>query len=261
MDTVNTSLADSTEFMTGVSELMEKYTDEILGHGKVSARNFGEPGSLRSSAPASSAETVAELSVLDLPKPYIDHMDEFLKVEPGQWRVTSRKAPKDTFDPESSSGMGGFIKEEQEQSLILEHPSTDFDLGINIRDLESCCDPDNKQPRGYIEDSTTLLSSQGAQQVLDSSSNFQLDVSQSNALGLPPQRRASPSLGGGMVNFNGRSASPIMAKTDISKWVIQQSPADSPFWYQSTNVNKEHAGYSPDSFIQRTQTGYGVFPG
>lgn len=259
MDNVNTSLADSTEFMTGVSELMEKYTDEILGQGKVSGRNFGEPGSLRSSAPASSGDTVAELSVQDLPKPYIDHMDEFLKVEPGQWSVISSKALKDTFDPESSSGMGGFIKDEPEQSLILEHPSTDFDL----RDLESCCDPDNKQPCGYTEDSTTLLSSQGAQQVLDSSSNFQLDVSQSNALGLPPQRRASPSLGGGMVNFNGRSASPIMAKTDISKWVVQQSRADSPFWRstKSTNVNEEHAGYSSDSFIQRTQTGYGVFPG
>ncbi|XP_056622133.1 progesterone receptor isoform X1 [Triplophysa dalaica] len=265
MDSVNTSLADSTEIMTGVSEFMEKFTDEILGHGKVSVRNFGEPGSLRSSAPGSSGDTVADLSVLDLPldtKPYTDHMDEFLKVESGHWSVISSKALKETFSQESSTGMGAFIKDEQKQSLILEHPSTDYDLGINISDLDGCCDPDNKPPCGYIEDSTTLLSSQGAQQVVDSSSNFQLGVSQSNALVLQPRRRASPSLGRGMVNFNGTSPSPVMAKTDISKWVVQQSPADSHFWYQSTNVNEEHVGYSsPDSFIQRTQTGYGVFPG
>lgn len=244
MDTVDTSLADSTEITTGVSELMEKYADEILGHGKVSVRNFGEPESL--------------LNVAVGTKPYADHMDEFLKVKPGQWSGISSKALKDTFAPESSPGA--FIKDEQVQSLIMEPPRTDFDLGITISDLDRSCDPENKPQCGYIEDSTTLLTSQGAQQVVDSSSNFQLDLSQSNALILPPQRRESPSLGGGMLNFN--CASPIMLKKDISKWVLQQSPADSQFWYQSTNVNEENAGYSsPNSFIQHSQTGYGVFPG
>nr|XP_055030649.1 progesterone receptor [Misgurnus anguillicaudatus] len=261
MDTVNTSIADSTE-MREVSDLMEKYTDEMLAHAKVSVRNFGESGSLRSSAPGSSIDPVANLSVLDLPlgnKPYTDHMDEFLKVEPGQWSVISNKSLKETFAPESSSGMSAFIKDEQEQSLIMESHNTDFDLSA----LNSCCDPENKQQCGYIENTTALLSSQSAQQVVvDSSSNFQLDVSQSNALVLPPERRASPSLGRAMLNFNGTSASPVISKTDISKWVVQQSPADSQFWYQSANMNEEHAGFSsPDGFIQHSHTAYSLFPG
>uniref|UniRef100_A0A673LF81 Progesterone receptor-like n=1 Tax=Sinocyclocheilus rhinocerous TaxID=307959 RepID=A0A673LF81_9TELE len=257
MDTVNTSLADSTEMRTGISSLMEKFTDECFGHGRVSERNFGDAGFLRSSAPGSSSDALDQLSLLDLPigtKTYTDHMDDFLKVESGQW---SAKAllPKDSNVSESS-----FIKDENEQSLIMEPPNTDFDLGLNISAFESCYDPaEKKQQCEFIEESSALLSSQAAQQVaVDSSSNFQLDMNQSKLV-LPPQRRVSPSFGRGMLNFDGTSAATMMPKTDISKWI---SPKDSPFWYQSTIMNEEHAGYSsPDGFISRSHTVYTAFPG
>lgn len=257
MDTVNTSLVDSTDMMTEVSNLIEKYTDGSFGQGRVSVRNFGHAGSLRSSAPGSSGEALDQLSLLDLPlgtKTYTDHMDEFLKVEAGQW---SAKAHKET-DVLGSA----FIKDEKEQSLIMEPPNTDFDVGLNISALESCYDPtERKQQCGFIEESSALrLSSQAAQQVLvESSSNFQLDMNQPSLV-LPPQRRVSPSsLGRGVLNFDGTSAGPMMSKTDFSKWA---SAADSPFWYQSTGVNEEHAGYpSPDSFIPRARTVYSHFPG
>ncbi|XP_077104441.1 progesterone receptor [Siphateles boraxobius] len=258
MDTVNTSLVDSTDTMTEVSKLIEKYTDGSFGQGRVSVRNFGHAGSLRSSAPGSSSEALDQLSLLDLPlgtKTYTDHMDEFLKDETGQW---SAKAllPKDT-DVLGSA----FIKDEKEQSLIMEPLNTDFDVGLNISALGSCYDPtERKQQCGFIEESSALrLSSQAAQQVVvGSSSNFQLDMNQPTLV-LPPQRRVSPALGRGVLNFDGTSPAPMMSKTDISKWV---SAADSPFWYQSTSVNEEHAGYSsPDAFIPRSRTVYSAFPG
>ncbi|XP_016399681.1 progesterone receptor-like [Sinocyclocheilus rhinocerous] len=255
MDTVNTSLADSTEMRTGISSLIEKFTDESLGHGRVFVRNFGDAESLCSSAPGSSSDGLNQLSFLDLPlgtKTYTDQMDEFLKVESGQW---SAKAllPKETDVSESA-----FIKDENEQSLIMEPPNTDFDLGLNISALESCYDPaEKKQQCDFIEDSSTLLSSQAAKQVVvDSYSLFQLDMNQSTLL-LPTPRRVSPFLGRGMLNFDGASAATTMSKTDISKWV---SPAESPFWYPTTN--EELAGYSsPDGFISRSQTVYTAFPG
>ncbi|XP_048025106.1 progesterone receptor [Megalobrama amblycephala] len=253
MDTVNTSLADSTEMRMEVSNLMEKYTDGSFGHGSVSVRNFGHAGSLRGCAPGTSSDSLDQLSMLDLPlgtKTYTDHIDEFLKIETGQW---SAKAllPKETDFPESS-----FIKDEKEQSLIMEPTNTDFDISA----LESCYDStERKQLCGFIEEYSALLSSQAAQQVVvDSSSNFQLDMNQSTLV-LPPPRRVSPSLGRGMLNFDGTSAAPMMSKSDVSKWV---SPASSPFWYQSTNVNDEHAVYSSaDGVIPRSQTVYSAFSG
>ncbi|XP_052007913.1 progesterone receptor-like [Xyrauchen texanus] len=255
MDTVNTSLADSTEIRTGVSDFMQKYTDGRLGPGRISVRNFGDAGSLHSGALGSSSEALTQLSVLDMAlgnKTFPDRMNEFLKVEPEQWSAMSSKALKEID-----------VKDEKEQSLIMETPHNDADLGFSVSTLGSCYDPsERKQQCGYIEDPSTLLSSQVAQKVVeDSSSNFQLDMNQTNALVLPPQRRASPSLGRAMVNFDGTSASPMMPKNDMSKWVVQQSRADSQFWYQS-NGNEEHAGYSsPDSFMQRSLTGYTTFPG
>lgn len=253
MDTVNTSLADSTEMRMEVSNLMEKYTDGSFGHGSVSVRNFGHAESLRGCAPGTSSDSLDQLSMLDLPlgtKTYTDHIDEFLKIETGQW---SAKAllPKETDFPESS-----FIKDEKEQSLIMEPSNTDFDISA----LESCYDSiERKQLCGFIEEYSALLSSQAVQQVVvDSSSNFQLDMNQSTLV-LPPPRRVSPSLGRGMLNFDGTSAAPMMSKSDISKWV---SPASSQFWYQSTNVNDEHAGYSSaDGVIPRSQTVYSAFSG
>uniref|UniRef100_A0A8C1TT33 Progesterone receptor n=1 Tax=Cyprinus carpio TaxID=7962 RepID=A0A8C1TT33_CYPCA len=257
MDDVNTSLADSTEMRTGISSLMEKFTDECFGHGRVSERNFGDAGSLRSSAPGSSSDALDQLSLLDLPlgtKTYTDHMDDFLKVESGQWSA------KALLPKESNVSECSFIKDENEPSLIMEPPNTDFDLGLNISALESCYDQaEKKQQCEFIEESSALLSSQAAQQVVvDSSSNFQLDMTQSTVV-LPPPRRVSPSLGRGMLNFDGTSAATMMPKTDISKWI---SPKDSPFWYQSTTMNEEQAGYSsPDGFISRSHTVYTAFPG
>ncbi|KAL0168894.1 hypothetical protein M9458_037116 [Cirrhinus mrigala] len=254
MDTVNTSLADSTEMRTGISSLMETFTDGSFGHGRVSVRNFGDSGSLRSTQPGSSGDALDQLSLLDLPlgtKSYTDHMDEFLKVETGQWSAKTL-LPNETDVSESA-----FVKEENEQSLIMEPPNADFDLGLNISALESCYDPaERKQQCEFIEESSALLSSQAVQQVVvDSSSNFQFDMDQS-ALVLPPARRVfSPSLGRGMLNFDGTGAATMMSKTDVSKWI---SPADSPFWYQSTN--EELAGYA-DGFIPRSRTAYTAFPG
>lgn len=251
MDSVNTSLADSTEMRTRVSSLMEKYSDGSFGHGRVSVRNFGHTGTLLSSAPGSSTDAQDQLSQLDLSlgtKTYSDHMDEFLKVEAGQWSAKPL-LHKETDVPDSA-----FIKDEKEQCLIMDPPNTDFDISA----LESCYDPtERKQQCGFIEESSALLSSQAAQQVVvDSSSNFQLDMNQSTLV-LPPPRRVSPSLG--MLNFDGTSAAPMMSKADISKWV---SPAGSQFWYQSSNVSNEHAGYSsPDGFIPRSQTVYTAFSG
>jgi len=259
MDTENTSHVDSTDMMTEVSDLIEKYTDGSFGQGRVSVRNFGHAGSLRSSAAGSSSDTLDQLSLLDLPlgtKTYTDHMDEFLKVETGQW---SAKA----LLPKETDVLGSaFIKDEKEQSLIMEPPNTDFDVGLNISALESCFDSTlRKQECGFIEESSALnLSSQDDRlEVVESSSNFQLDMNQPTMV-LPSARKLSPSLGRGVLNFDGMSAAPMMSKTDISKWV---STADSPFWYQSTSVNEEHAGYSsPDSsFIPRSRTVYSAFPG
>nr|AFM74474.1 progesterone receptor [Pimephales promelas] len=259
MDTENTSHVDSTDMMTEVSDLIEKYTDGSFGQGRVSVRNFGHAGSLRSSAAGSSSDTMDQLSLLDLPlgtKTYTDHMDEFLKVETGQW---SAKA----LLPKETDVLGSaFIKDEKEQSLIMEPPNTDFDVGLNISALESCFDSTlRKQECGFIEESSALnLSSQDDRlEVVESSSNFQLDMNQPTLV-LPSARKVSPSLARGVLNFDGMSAAPMMSKTDISKWV---STADSPFWYQSTSVNEEHAGYSsPDSsFIPRSRTVYSAFPG
>ncbi|XP_051953630.1 progesterone receptor [Xyrauchen texanus] len=265
MDTVNTSLADSTEIRRGVGDLMEKYTDGGLGHGRVSVRNFGDAGSSRSSVPGSSSHALSQHSALDMAldnKPYTDHMEEFLKVAPDQWSAISNKALKE-MDVQENSDMSAGIKDEKEQHLIMEAPRTDFDLGLSVSTLDSCYDPsERKQQCGYIADKSTLLSSQAAQHVVvDSSSNFQLDTNQPNALVLTSQRRASPSLGRGMLSFDGTRATAMMPKNDMSKWVVQQSPADSQFWYQS-NVNDEQAGYSPpDSFTQRSLTSYTTFPG
>ncbi|XP_052387847.1 progesterone receptor [Carassius gibelio] len=257
MDIVNTSFADSTEAKTGISSLIEKFTDECFGQGRFSERSFGDAGSLRSSAPGSSSEALDQLSLLDLPlstTTYTGHMDDFLKVESGQWSA------KALLPKESNVSECSFIKDENEHSLIMQPPNTDFDLGLNISALESCYDQaEKKQQCEFTEESSALLSSQAAQQVVvDSSSNFQLDMTQSTVV-LPPPRRVSPSLGRGMLNFDGTSSATLMPKTDISKWI---SPKDSPFWYQSATMNEEHAGYSsPDGFISRSHTLYTAFPG
>lgn len=253
LDTVNTSLADSTDMRTEVSNFMEKYTDGSFGHGRVSLRNFGHAESLRGCAPGTSSDALDQLSMLDLPigtNTYTDHMDEFFKVETGQWSA-KELLPKGTDVPESS-----YIKDEKEQSLIMEPPNTNFDISA----LETCYDStEMKQQCTLLEEYSDLLSSQTVQQVVvDSSSSFQLDMNQSTLV-LPPPRRVSPSLGRGMLSFDGTSAAPMMYKSDISKWV---SPASSPFWFQSTNVSDEHAGYSTaDGVIPRSQTVYSAFSG
>lgn len=244
MDTVNTSPADSTDTRTGMSHLMEKYTDLGFGHGRVSVRNLGDAGTLRGSAPASSSDALDQFSALDLPlgtKPYSEHIDDFIKAEAGQWSAK-------TGSPESS-----YIKDEKEQNLIMEPPNPDF--GITV--LESCYDStERKQQCEFIEASSALMSSQAAQQVaVDSSSNFHLDMNQSTLV-LPPPRTVSTSLDRGLLSFDVPSATPMMSKTDISKWV---SAADSPFWYQS--ANEEHAGYTPECLIPRSHTAYTAFSG
>ena len=239
MDTVNTSPADSTGTVTGMSHLMEKYTDLGFGHGRVSLRNFGDAGTLRGSAPASSSDALDHLSALDLPlgtKPYTEHIDDFLKAETGQWNAK-------TDCPESS-----YIKDDKELNLIMEPPNPDFDITV----LESCYDStERKQQCEFIEESSALISSQAIQQVVvDSSSNFQLDMNQTTLV-LPPPRTVSASHDRGLLNFDVPSATHMMSKADISKWV---SAADSPFWYQS--ANEEHAGYTPDCLIPRSQTAH-----
>ncbi|XP_056334674.1 progesterone receptor [Danio aesculapii] len=244
MDTVNTSPADSTGTMTGMSHLMEKYTDLGFGHGGVSLRNFGDAETLRGSSPASNSDALDHLSVLDLPlgtKPYTEHIDDFLKAEAGQWSAK-------TDSPESS-----YIKDDKELNLIMEPPNPDFDITV----LESCYDStERKQQCEFIEESSALISSQAIQHlVVDSSSNFHLDMNQSTLV-LPPPRTVSASLDRGLLNFDVPSATPMMPKTDISKWV---SAADSPFWYHS--ANEEHAGYASECLIPRSQTAYTSFSG
>ncbi|XP_073706117.1 progesterone receptor [Garra rufa] len=249
VDAVNTSLADSTDMRTGISSLMETFTDVSFGHGRVSARSFGDAEFLRSSAPGSSSDALDQLSLVGLPfgnQTYTDHMDDFLKVETGQWSAKTL-LPNKTDVSESA-----FAKDDNEP------PNPDFAIGLNMSALESCYDPpEKKQQCEFIDESLDLFSSQTAQQgVVDSSSNFQLDMNQSTLV-LAPARRVSPSFGRGMLNFDGTSASTMMSKTDVSKWV---SSAVSPFWYQS--ANRELAGYSPaDGFIPRSQTAYTAFPG
>ncbi|TRY93834.1 hypothetical protein DNTS_023757 [Danionella cerebrum] len=246
MEAVDTSDADSTEMRTGIIHLMEKYTDMGFGYSRVAVRNFGDQGSLRGSASGSSRSTPDQLSALDLnTKTYPDNIEELLKAESGQW---SEKAllPKDADVPESS-----FIKDEKEQSLIMEQPNADFDLGLNVTALESCYESTERK-RGEFTDE---LASQSAQHV-DSSSNFPLDLNQ-HALVLPSARRVQCALGRGLLNFDVTSGAPLMPKTDLAKWMTS---ADSAFWYQPGN--DEHAVYSsPDCLIPRAQAAYTAFNG
>ncbi|XP_030621072.1 progesterone receptor [Chanos chanos] len=308
MEAVNSSIVDSSESNKSMSDLIGRYSDvgfdqlknsnepESLVCLTPSVRNCGNASALCSTTVMSNDTVVSkDFSVMDKQfsaKSIPERSDEILKLEPVHWAAISSKVFKvkesaalessqsSTSAVASNTGMGKFIKDEKESALIMEPPCTDFDLSPNIQTLDNCYDAtDRKQQFGYMEDSSALLPSAAPQQsMVDSSSNFLLDLNHTSALVSIPQMRADsrglpPVPSKGTLNFdvvNAQSTHLLMCKNEVPRWAISTSSSDSQIWCHATGVTEDQhpqSGYPPpDSihnhgFIQRSPTRYSSFAG
>ncbi|XP_028817290.1 progesterone receptor [Denticeps clupeoides] len=239
MECVNTSVADSSETVGGVRDLI----DVGLGLGKSAKeekplvclsgamRNFGDVDAV------CAGEVLKELPATD----QLFGPDDFLISKPWSAALSKAFPPKESpaGSPEGLRGAGApvssttemckFIKDEQEPALIMEPQCADFDLSSGI----------------YNSDAKQHL-------LLDLNPTVPQVGPDSRGKGAPI---SSPHL--------------LMCKSEVSRWALQNPPGDGQFWCQAAGVSDEQhraaypslEGLHGTPFIPRPPSAYCAFPG
>lgn len=177
--------------------------------------------------------------------------------------------------PTSTTGVCKFIKDEEEPSLIMDAPFTDFDVTADLPTLNACF-IERKNKLEYVKELAHFPSS-ATGEALDGASNLLADLNQTDQFSIVPQIRSDSraTLGGkGMVNFDmTRSTEPpqhlMIYSNEIPRWSIQTSSTESQFWCQSAGVAEQRytPGYtSPDgihgtALLQRSPTTFSAYAG
>ncbi|XP_022044759.2 progesterone receptor isoform X2 [Acanthochromis polyacanthus] len=286
MDTISTSIADTTD--TGVSGLMEagysKSNTKLSASSSV--RNFGNAGTMiHGLNPSSDCVVFKDFTGLDTslpPKYFYDRGSDFFKSDGVQWEdlvkvqrtavATSESLPGASLSLSSTSGACKFIKDEKEASVIMDTPCPNFDPSPEISALDTC-GTDRKQQLGLSEvESTSFTPATGVPRSgLEGSSNFFIDLNQSDQLGNPIRTDSRCALPGKTVNnFDGSaqtSGQVAMYRSEVARWQTQTSPAEPQYWCQSVAVAGDP--FAPSSYdviqnqglSQRNPSPFSAFPG
>uniref|UniRef100_A0A3Q1H354 Progesterone receptor n=1 Tax=Acanthochromis polyacanthus TaxID=80966 RepID=A0A3Q1H354_9TELE len=286
MDTISTSITDTTD--TGVSGLMEagysKSNTKLSASSSV--RNFGNAGTMiHGLNPSSDCVVFKDFTGLDTslpPKYFYDRGSDFFKSDGVQWEdlvkvqrtavATSESLPGASLSLSSTSGACKFIKDEKEASVIMDTPCPNFDPSPEISALDTC-GTDRKQQLGLSEvESTSFTPATGVPRSgLEGSSNFFIDLNQSDQLGNPIRTDSRCALPGKTVNnFDGSaqtSGQVAMYRSEVARWQMQTSPAEPQYWCQSVAVAGDP--FAPSSYdviqnqglSQRNPSPFSAFPG
>ncbi|KAL0972673.1 hypothetical protein UPYG_G00193210 [Umbra pygmaea] len=299
MDTFNTLNLDSADSSKRVRSIIENHADDGFGQpGKLSnepqspvcissvLRNFGNAGpSSNNTNVLFKDSTVSDNSSLIISKSYYDRADPVRWTDMCGLGLVKESIPQPV--PQSNLNASFSIKDEKEPSLIMESQCNDFELTTNIHNLDTCYEPNSKQHQlRFMGDSVSAFPPSGSRQqqaILDSSPNFLVHLNQNDQLSTASQigtdSRSVPNpdgkgtMGFDVMNSNGQAPQHnlMIYKSEMPKWSLQTSPAQSPFWCHSSGVSEDqyplHAYPSTDgthtsALLQRspTFTGYGGIP-
>uniref|UniRef100_A0A672FFT8 Progesterone receptor n=1 Tax=Salarias fasciatus TaxID=181472 RepID=A0A672FFT8_SALFA len=264
MNSVNTSNSDSTE--ARVSDLIEagfsrsnnKVSNEprAVNCVPLSVRNFGTGG-----APIHAPNDCAvfkDCSVLDAPlaaKHFYDRSSEYLKC--------------DSALPATNAACK-FIKDEKEPSVITETTGSNFEPAPDLCALDTCCNPERKQQLalGGMESAAFAPT---PRPTMEGSPNFLIDLHQPEQLGNSVRTDSRCALPGKPVlNLDANTqahAQLSMYRSELPRWQMQPSPAETQFWCQSAGVPEEpftpgsYDGIQNQNLSQRNLSPFPGFPG
>lgn len=289
MDTIKTSIADSTETSKRVSDFIEmgcsqeKFSNEAQTLNSMSStvRNFGNIGTL-CHGPVSSNDSAIykDFSTTDnslAAKHYYHRVDEYLKSDV-PWTDVNVKAQREkeaTVESlqcasaalSSTTGTCKFIKDEKEPSMIMDTPCPNFNLSSEIPTGGTCYDTERKHQRCFGDESASFPPIATVPQRSESCSPHLVNMNQPDQLATAQVRTDSRCglASKGMLNFDAHAPQQVMIyKNEIPRWSILTSPAESQFWCQSTGVPEDpypHPAYEgiQSSLLQRNSTPYTAF--
>ncbi|XP_055022830.1 progesterone receptor isoform X2 [Boleophthalmus pectinirostris] len=282
MSDISTAIVDSTE-TRGSASIENGYSNIKLTNNEVhflsSVRNYGSTGALVHSVNVSgSGEPVfKEFNLLDAPatsKPFLDRGNsEYLKCDSVPWEDFVKRTSAAANQSAILSTSCKYIKDEKEPSVIMNSPCTSFDAPADLSALDTCCEPQRKQPLGLPESEPNTYSPGAPRSVQDGSTNFLIDLSSSDPLVQVRTESRSSLSGKPLVSFDvSAHTSPpqhsqAMFKSEVSRWPMHTTPVEPHFWSQSQGVSEEpytHAPYESipsQSLVQRNPSPFSTFPG
>uniref|UniRef100_A0A7N8Y5V6 Progesterone receptor n=1 Tax=Mastacembelus armatus TaxID=205130 RepID=A0A7N8Y5V6_9TELE len=148
----------------------------------------------------------------------------------------------------------------------------DFEPSSEIPALDACCGTDVKRQLGLSDAESTSFApaAAGSRSGLEGSSNFLIDLNQSEQLEGQVRTDFRCGLSGKVVsNFNSKThaASQLtVCKNEAPRWQVQ-TPAEPQYWSQSTVVTEDaytHSGYDGiqnQALSQRNPSPFSAFPG
>ncbi|XP_071372459.1 progesterone receptor isoform X2 [Centroberyx affinis] len=239
MDTISTSIADSTDRSKRVSDLTEagygkiKLSNESLTCMSSTVRNFGNIGALCHGPVANNdGANYKDCNIVDsslAAKHYYGGADEYLKPDSVAWAdyVKVPRANEATLESVRFSLTAGackLIKDEKEPSVIMDTPCPSFDLSSEIPALDACFDTDRKQ---------------------------QLGLGDGESMSFTPTAAAPQQL--------------MVYKREVPRWPMQTFPSEPPYWCQSPGVSEDPFTHSAYEGIQTSalsqRNTYTAFPG
>ncbi|XP_071372458.1 progesterone receptor isoform X1 [Centroberyx affinis] len=290
MDTISTSIADSTDRSKRVSDLTEagygkiKLSNESLTCMSSTVRNFGNIGALCHGPVANNdGANYKDCNIVDsslAAKHYYGGADEYLKPDSVAWAdyVKVPRANEATLESVRFSLTAGackLIKDEKEPSVIMDTPCPSFDLSSEIPALDACFDTDRKQQLGLGDGESMSFTPTAAapQAALETSPNFLLELNQPEQLATPPQPRTDSRCGlsgKAPISFdamtNTHASQQLMVyKREVPRWPMQTFPSEPPYWCQSPGVSEDPFTHSAYEGIQTSalsqRNTYTAFPG
>ncbi|XP_030008989.1 progesterone receptor isoform X2 [Sphaeramia orbicularis] len=292
MSTISTSISDSTDsrvcnsIESGYNENKVSNESQFLPCMSASSvRNFGHVGALDQTGIPSGADALyRDCNLLDSSlsgKHFYDRSSDFLKCDTVPWEdfmkvQRTNVGASETLRLSSSTGSCKYIKDEKEPSVIMEPPCPSFDAPSNIPPLDPCCESDGKQPHLGLGDAESTGYAAPPRTNQEGSPGFLIDLNQTEPLPPPPpplaQVRTDSRCGASGktgMNFDASSAQQLSVyKSEVPRWQMQSSPAESQFWGQSTGANEDpftHGGgfdgVQNQAMSQRNPSPFTSFPG
>lgn len=265
-----TSAADSTE--TTMSDLAEaghhkKMTMEIQPVTCMSSvRNFGDGNTpIHDDCGAFKDCDIFDDSLAG--KHFYDRNSELLKCDNAVWedliniQETNGSLPETlpgtSLRLSSKTGACKFIKDERDDSMMMDTAGSKFAPSPDTPALDTCSDADKKQQLGLCGAESTGFPAAApvpSRPGMDGLPNFLVDLNQSEQLRAPGQMKTDSRCvysGKAAVNFDtNRPPGPhlSMYNSDVPRWPTQTSLAEPQYWCQP-------AGLSEDPFLHNAYDG------
>lgn len=267
VDSTDTRVSDSIENVYSSIKITNKNDEQFLS----SVRNFGSTETLVHRV--SGGESVfKDRNLLDntaCNKHFLEHGSS----DGVPWEDFVKRSCATVNHPVGLSTSCKYIKDEKEPSVIMNNPCPSFDAPADLSALDTCCETQRKQPLDLSESESDTFNAVVQRSVQEESPNFLIDLNPSDTLTqLRTESRGSLSAKP-LVSFdvNAHTSPPqhhqAMFKSEVSRWPMHTTPAESQFWCQSTGVPEEpftHAqyeGFPHQSLIQRNPSSFSSFPG